>query len=371
MHYTLHMTDACNLACSYCYVNQNVHYMSRETAFAAVELAARGDPPSAGIIFFGGEPLLCRDLIYDTVAYCRKREKEKPTRFHFKITTNGLLLDEEFLEFSRRENLFIALSHDGTRLAHDRCRRDRAGNGSYDRLEKILPRLLETRPYTPVMMTVAAENVEEYAQGVRELMEKGFRYLICSLDYSGNWTPERLGLLRRQYLQLAELYYRLTVKENKFYLSPFEVKIASHIQGKGYCHERCELGKKQISVGPDGRLYPCTQFVGDAEYCIGHVDTGPDEERRWALFGRNEAIKTECEGCVVSDRCNCRCGCLNRQTTGSIDHVSPVQCAHERMLLPIADKLAARLFKEKNGLFIQKHYNDIYPILSMVEDLKR
>ncbi len=110
MHMTLHLTNDCNLQCSYCCVCQKPEYMNRSTAEHAVRLAAASGEPSCGIIFFGGELLLCRDTIRDTVAYCRARELERPVRFHFKMTTNGTLLDREFLEFSRKENIFIALS---------------------------------------------------------------------------------------------------------------------------------------------------------------------------------------------------------------------------------------------------------------------
>ena len=93
MHMTLHLTNDCNLQCSYCYVCQKPEYMNRSTAEHAVRLAAASGEPSCGIIFFGGEPLLCRDTIRDTVAYCRAMERERPVRFHFKMTTNGTLLD--------------------------------------------------------------------------------------------------------------------------------------------------------------------------------------------------------------------------------------------------------------------------------------
>jgi len=158
------------------------------------------------------------------------------------------------------------------------------------------------------------------------------------------------------------------VQEEKFYLSPFEVKISSHINQLTYCHERCELGKKQISVAPDGRLYPCVQFVGDESFAIGTVEGGIDETRREALYSRNEEEKQTCADCAIRSRCNHYCGCLNRQATGSIDRVSPALCAHERLLLPIADRLAERLYKKRNAMFIQKQYNEFYPILSLVED---
>lgn len=363
MHLTLHLTDECNLACKYCYVNQSAHTMSPETARAAVDLAARTDG-SCGIIFFGGEPLLQRQLIYDTVAYAEGLGLRG--KFHFKITTNGTLLDEEFLQFSAAHRVFIALSHDG--LAHDKNRLTHDGAPTRDAVDRAAKLLLRYRPYAPVMMTVAPNAVTDYAAGVEYLYGLGFRYLICALDYAGDWDEETLAELRRQYQRLAAWYRDLTLREVKFYFSPFEVKIASHIRQSTHCAERCELGKKQISVAPDGNLYPCVQFVGQEDFRIGDVCSGINQEKRLALYRRNEDTSEPCRSCAIRNRCNHHCACLNQQATGDYRTVSPVLCAHERMVLPIADQLAESLYRKRSAAFVQKQYNDMYPILSYLED---
>ncbi|MEL7567446.1 MAG: radical SAM protein [Dehalobacterium sp.] len=371
MHYTFHLTNNCNMACTYCYVDKhNVVLMERETAVKAVNLAA-DEKKSVGIIFFGGEPLMHKNLIYETVEYCKWMEKRHNCRFHYKVTTNGLLLDEAFMEFSLKYNIFIALSHDGIREAHDKHRVDNEGKGTFEKLTAKMELLLSKRPYAPVLMVVSPDTVDFYAKSVQYLYQRGFGYLICSLNYAAAWTDRDMKKLEKQYKELAAFYLEMTLAENKFYLSPFEVKISSHINGKTYLKERCELGKKQISVGPDGTLYPCVQFVGEKDSAIGHVDTGINEERREALFRLNGAEKEDCSHCAIKNRCNHHCGCLNKQATGSIEKVSPVLCAHERILVPIADKLAAKLYKKRNPMFIQKHYNDMYPLLSWIEDSKQ
>jgi len=372
MHYTLHLTNKCNMACDYCYVDKNEpRTMTAETAEKAVILASStntAEKPSVGIIFFGGEPLTQKELIYRTVKYCRNREREAGCFFHYKVTTNGLLLDEPFMEFARDYNVFTALSHDGVREAHDLHRRDIGGGATFDLLSEKIDLLLSYQPYAPVLMTVNPDNVQYYAKSVEYFFHRGFKYIICSMNYAGKWNEKTLLELKRQYHRLSELYAEKTLREDKFYFSPFDVKISSHINRSSYCRERCELGKKQISVGPDGTLYPCVQFVGESEYAIGNVDQGIDEKKRNNLYRINEKQKAECTGCAVKDRCNHHCGCLNKQATGFIDRVSPVLCAHERILLPIADSLAERLFKKRSALFIQKQYNDWYPLVSLVED---
>ena len=377
MHYTLHMTTQCNLRCKYCYVNYSEPDMTLETTRAVVDLAAQGASnqtsaqatnKQAGLIFFGGEPLIKRDLIFDTVAYARGREKQGGCRYFFKITTNGLLLDEEFIDFAKQENLFVALSVDGLRESHDAYRRDVANNGSYDRVTAAAKRLLAVKPYSPALMTVSPDTLPQYATGVEALFSLGFTYIIASLDYSADWQEHHLPELERQYEVLAEIYKQKTLAEEKFYLSPFEVKISSHVNNRTYCHERCELGLRQLSVGPDGTLYPCVQFVGDKNFKLGDVWSGIDETARQSLYNHNEQEKPSCELCAIRERCNHYCACLNRQATGSIDEVSPMLCAHERIVLPIADRLASQLYQKGSALFIQKHYNDFYTLASLAED---
>ncbi len=362
MHLTLHLTNRCNLACRYCYAPAGNEDMSLETAAAAIERCAEG--PNCGIIFFGGEPLLCKPLIWALMQWCEARY---PSRFHYKVTTNGTLLDADFLAAANGRGLHVALSHDGVRAAHDRLRVAADGAGSFTAVGQALALLLRHRPYAPVMLTVNPETVGLFAESVQWLQAQGVQYLIASLNYAGPWSDETLELLRKEYRALAAWHEENYRRERKFYFSPFDKRIASHVfPERG---NSCRLGRRQISVAPDGRLYPCVQFAGRDEYCIGTATGGIDEERRDAIFDCNEADKATCRGCALERRCHNKCGCLNMQTTGRLDCIPPVLCAHERMVFPIADGLAERLFKSRNALFIQRHYNPAFPILSFLEDL--
>ena len=379
MHLTLHLTAKCNLSCKYCYAAPHEGGdMSIETAKAAIDLAVKDVnknkyDSSLGIIFFGGEPLLKRDLIIEILDYCQRIEKETGQLFHFKITTNGILLDEDFIVNNKTAEVFVALSHDGLKASHDTNRVHPDGSGTFDELEDKITLLLKHKPYSPVMLVTTPKTVSYYADSVRYLYDKGFKYLICSLDYSADWNEADIRVLAKQYEILSKWYYDLTIKEAKFYFSPFEVKIESHIYPGSCKAGKCQLGQTQISVAPNGNLFPCVQFVGDGslnEYCIGNVQSGIDETSRSNLFLQNSNEKSTCIDCAIKNRCNHYCGCLNKQATGSIDVVSSVLCAHERTVLPIADKLAKKLYKKRNGMFIQKHYNELYPIISLVEEQK-
>ena len=348
--------------------------MSLETARAAIALALddRQTPgQSLGIIFFGGEPLLRRDLIQEIIRHTRELSASTGRHFHYKITTNGSLLDEEFLTGETTRDIFVALSLDGVQPAHDAHRVGASGEGTFALLEKKASLLLRHKPYAPVMAVVNPDTVRHYAESVRFLFEHGFRYLIFSLNYAAEWDDRDMARLAAQYEKIAAWYEEETLRESKFYFSPFEVKIASHVRPGSCARERCELGQKQLSIAPDGGIFPCVQFVGDEAFRIGDVRTGIDEAKRHELFTLSNQEQPVCAGCAIRHRCNHFCGCLNRQATGDIRRISPVLCAHERLLIPIADRLGERLFKKRSALFVQKHYNDYYPLVSLAEDSGR
>jgi len=360
------------MRCSYCYAPpHDGEPMSEEVGRQAMDLGSRLTSGSCGIVFFGGEPLLCKDLIYWLVDYGRELERRRAGRFHFKLTTNGLLLDDEFLEFAVRNDILVAMSFDGIREAHDRHRRLRSGKGSFNILLDRLRMLLVVRPYASVLMVVTPETAPYLTESVSFLMDQGCRYLIVSLNYAADWKESDFRVLSRQYKRLGRLYVQWTRAGRKFYLSPIEVKLSSHINRHCYRKERCELAQRQLSVDPRGYLYPCVQFPKagpNSEWCIGHVSRGVDEEARCRIAARSMVEKTTCVSCAIKDRCNNTCGCLNWQVTGSIDTVSPVLCRYEQMLVPIADRIGKSLYRKRDPLFLHKHYNAAYPVLSLLEE---
>ncbi|MGE0432600.1 MAG: radical SAM protein, partial [Planctomycetota bacterium] len=289
MHLTLHLTKDCNLRCTYCFAAPFTrHAMSQAVGERALEFGAELGNGECNVIFFGGEPLLCKERIRALIAHARQLEAAsangagddgKPTRrrFSFRISTNGTLLDDETLAYFMRENVHVALSIDGCREAHDTHRRTTGGEGTFDTVVERLAALLAVRPYSPVQMVVRPDTVKYVTQSVEFLLDEGVRYLLMSLDYTADWTEAHMRVLEREYRKLARRYIRWTEAGRKFYFSPFEQKLASHIHNGCTRTDRCEMARQQLSVDIDGYNFPCVQFPNagaDSEYCRGSIFTG-------------------------------------------------------------------------------------------------
>jgi len=367
MQLTLHLTNQCNLRCNYCFVKPGPERMTLETALAAVKLGME-DKNTSGLLFYGGEPLLERQLIFDVVNYTNSIRRKTGHNFLYKITTNGTLLDEAFLKFANDVNMTIGFSCDGP--AQDDCRLFCDGTKSLAVLEEKIPLLLQYQPYAMGMSVVDPSTVHKGADIIKYLHKKGFRYLHMGVNYSKSapWTNERLKVLEAEYRKIAEMYIRWTRAEEKFYFSSFDMKILSHLKGKNYNKDRARMNMNQPSVAPDGKIYTMSKHLNNPIFCIGDVFNGIDKQKQADIYKKGAIPAEPCQKCAIKTRCNYAYDNLNNNGDAIINDVTPVQCAHERLLTPIADYVATTLYNEQNAMFIQKHYNDLYPVMSLLED---
>lgn len=370
MNFTFHLTNNCNLACKYCFHEKKPIRMQFDVAKAAIDLSLKNGE-STGISFFGGEPLLERKLIEEIIAYTEQIHKDTGHAFYYKMTTNGTLLDEEFIQLSKKIHMVIGLSHDG--IMQDDCRVYPNGAGTATMLEQKIALLLKYQPYSIAMVTISPDTVSKFAESVNWLFQKGFRYFVTTPAYGScvQWDDVTLKELKRQYKVLTNLYYEWTIAGEKFYFGTFDSKIESYINNDKHCKHVCHMGRNQFAISPNGNIYPCNQFVGDALYYLGNVATGIETVLQQKLADEQLTIPESCQECVIRNRCIHTCGCMNKIGTGFINQVSPFQCEHERMLIPIVDELAEKLYKKKNQKFIQKHYNEWYPIISLIESYSK
>ncbi|HWB12242.1 MAG TPA: radical SAM protein [Pirellulales bacterium] len=368
-----HLTHNCNLRCVYCYTGAKFGSgMTEAVADCAADFALT-EARQQGVghletIFFGGEPLMKLNLL------CRIADRlqngARRLRTSFKMSTNGTLLTAGAVEELARRRVYVSISLDGAPETQATQRPQAAGHDTAASLDEAIDRLLRWNPCANAHCVVTPTTAGQLDSSVLWLFARGFAYVSTALDYSASWTRANLNELRGAYERLAGWYFERTMSGDKLYLSCFDDRIHSRTRGPLNRSERCHIGHRQFSIAPSGRLYPCVQFVREDEdlsMALGDVFTGFDSKARAALAACSEQAKPECAGCVLADRCSSWCACVNWQSTGRVDRASPLLCEHERLLLPIADRLANQLWKRRNAVFLHKHYNPAYPALSFAE----
>lgn len=367
------LTHNCNLRCTYCYAGDKIRRsMTFETARRAVDFLYGASSGYVTLTFFGGEPLMELDLLKAIVRYS---ESTYGQRVRFRMSTNGTLLRQSTIDFCREHDVYFVLSIDGNEKQHDRVRSFSSGSGSYAVITERLPQVFDFNPYTMAVSVVVPETAGDVAAGVRSLFRQGFRYVLQTLDYSAPWTKPDLKTLRKQYVALAGYYYDALAAGKKIYYSPFDERIKTWAQKPYGNGDLCDLANSQMAVAASGRIYPCVQFIGrDGEearvHGIGDVFGGFNEKRRRFYVEENYAEKQSCRGCALQGRCATYCGCVNWRATGDIKTVPPIICEHERVLMPIVDKLANKLWKRNVSLFRRKFYDKTFPVSSYIEDCK-
>ncbi|MDO4543923.1 MAG: radical SAM protein [Clostridia bacterium] len=343
MNFTLYLTDDCNFNCKYCSEMHGKNYMSEEVAVKAADLARSLSKSSAGFSFFGGEPLLCRDIIETAV----KRLGGDGLFTSFKLTTNGLLLDEEFLIFAQENNIEIALSHDG--ISQDKNRVDRAGEGTLAQLESKIDLLLSYQSNAVAMQTVTPQTVGEMASSVDWLYKRGFSRINTAIDCrpQADWDEDGLNLLQREYEKVSYLCADYALSSRPLNYLNFSSKILAYLYDRPCL--QCDFAIKQPCIAFDGYIYPCKSFIRDASYRIGNVQNGLNYKKQ-AELSQYSKLPQSCTDCALNTRCRCTCPCLNYTQTGNLNEVSAVQCAHEQMTIKIADNLASVLYRHDPNL---------------------
>lgn len=354
MNLTLHLTKLCQLNCSYCYEQGQggtCLRMDANTVRATVDLAF-SEPLHRmhGFSFFGGEPLLEVERIKEAVDYAKWRGREQGKSVSFRITTNGLLLNAAFLDWATEHQLKIALSHDG--VLQDKNRQDKMGQGTEERLNAIVPQLLDRQPNAVAMLTIPANDAESLCDAVGQLHDLGFRRILIAPDAraNANWTDESVAVFAEQLRKLLPL---LTA-DPSFAILNLEEKLKAGVYGVPCAS--CNLGVRQPSVDTDGGLYPCNQFLGLAAYKMGTVFTGIDRAKQRELFQSASQPIASCRSCALASRCKHSCACLNFQQNGDMHIVSPQQCALEQAFICAADALGKALYERYGAAYLSKRY---------------
>ena len=368
---TLVMTHQCNFDCRYCLQKHEDVYMPRETAVKAIDLmmdgmrraseeeeSGSGDAPalSAQISFYGGEPLLARKEIEYLVTYARTRVREIPhAKVVFEITTNGTLLDADFVAFAKKNKILLALSHDG--MAQDPVRVDRGGHPTKEVVDQKLKMLLRAFPETIIMMTIHPDQADKFSASLKMFHDMGVR-AVSFVPAHGDrveWTEEAFARLSDEMAKARDLYVKWNQGDGVFRLIPFDKKIRDYIRQKDADTPMCHFGGHKLMVDVDGKYYPCSHFIGRDGFGIGSVDEGIDRKSIRSMEKQRVESKM-CRKCELRSRCHHTCACANHGHTGSFSEVSALQCEYEKLIIHTADEAAASLISESNPRFVERMY---------------
>ena len=353
----LHVAHSCNLNCQYCFASQGKYHgeralMSFEVARQAMDflVANSGDHVNLEVDFFGGEPLMNFDVVKQTVAYARSIEKEAGKNFRFTLTTNGVDVDEEVMDFANRECHNVVMSIDGRKEVHDHLRKDYQGNGSYDRIvpkfQEFARRRGDSGYYVRGTFT---HNNTDFTNDIFHLADLGFTQLsmepvVCSPDDPYALTREDLPVLFEQYEILAKDMLRRKKEGHPITFYHYMIDLTH-----GPCiHKRiagCGSGTEYFAVTPWGDLYPCHQFVGDEAYLMGNVWDGVTNLETQEKFRQcNVYARKECDECWARLFCSGGCAANAYHATGDIRGVYEYGCElfRKRMECAIMLQVAER-----------------------------
>ena len=315
----LHIAHDCNLACKYCFAEEGEYHgrralMTYEVGKKALDflIANSGTRRNLEVDFFGGEPLMNWQVVKDLVAYGREQEKLHNKKFRFTLTTNGVLLNDEVMEFCNKEMGNVVLSVDGRKEVHDYMRPDVDGHGTYDKVVKNFKKLVDSRDGNNYYLrgTFTNRNMD-FSKDVLSMADEGFDILsvepVVLKDSPYGFTKEDLPKIFAEYDKLTEIYLKRKKEGKGFFFFHFNIDlehgpcVAKRLSG-------CGAGHEYYAVAADGNMYPCHQFAGRENYMLGNVFEGVKNKELPKEFRKTHVLsKEKCRDCWAKFFCSGGC----------------------------------------------------------------
>ncbi|MBQ3129106.1 MAG: thioether cross-link-forming SCIFF peptide maturase [Clostridia bacterium] len=351
----IHIAHTCNLNCSYCFASQGKYHgeravMSFEVGKRALDFLVEnsGTRRNLEVDFFGGEPLMNFDVVKQMVAYARSIEKEHNKNFRFTLTTNGMLIDDDVIDFANREMSNVVLSLDGRKEIHDRYRVDYTGKGSWETIVPKFQKLVEARGGKNYYMRGTFTHANpDFLNDIQQMLDLGFTELsmepvVCAPGDPSELTQDDLPIVLDQYEKLAELMRKRDKEGKPFTFYHYMIDLTG-----GPCiYKRisgCGSGTEYMAVTPWGDLYPCHQFVGEEKFRLGDIWEGVTNHETVEEFSScNVYARPECRDCWAKLYCSGGCAANAYHSTGSIKGVYKYGCElfKKRMECAIAVQVA-------------------------------
>ncbi len=356
----LHIAHDCNLKCKYCFAEEGEYHGKRELMSAEVGkkaidmlIKASGKRKNLEVDFFGGEPLMNFEVVKEIVEYARSIEKDAGKNFRFTITTNGILLNDEIMEYINKNMHNVVLSIDGRKSVHDNMRPRAGGQGSYDTIVPKFVKLAESRNQTDyyVRGTFTRHNLD-FSKDVMHLADLGFKQISVEpvvADEKEDYAiqPEDLPKIFYEYESLAKEIIDRRQQGQWFNFFHFMIDLTG-----GPCVTKrlvgCGSGTEYLAVTPTGDLYPCHQFVGMEQFKMGNVDTGiVNTNIRKSFENCNVYSKPACKKCWAKFYCSGGCTANSYNTHG--DLITPYELGCEMQKKRIECAIMIKAFENSEN----------------------
>ena len=355
----LHIAHDCNLACKYCFAEEGEYHgrralMSFEVGKKALDFLIEnsGNRRNLEVDFFGGEPLMNWEVVKQLVEYGRSKEKEHNKNFRFTLTTNGVLLNDEIMEFLNKEMSNVVLSLDGRKEVNDMMRPFRNGKGSYDMIVPKFQKFAQKRGQKDYYIrgTFTRNNLD-FSKDVIEFADLGFKQMsiepvVASEEESYAIQKEDIPQICEEYDKLAKEYIKRKKEGRGFEFFHFMIDldhgpcVAKRLSG-------CGSGTEYLAVTPWGDLYPCHQFVGEEEFLLGNVEEGITNTNMRDEFKLcNVYAKEKCKDCFARFYCSGGCAANSYKFHHSITDAYDIGCELERKRVECAIMIKAALAEE-------------------------
>jgi uncharacterized protein len=355
----LHIAHDCNLACKYCFAEEGEYHgrralMSFEVGKKALDFLIEnsGNRRNLEVDFFGGEPLMNWEVVKQLVEYGRSKEKEHNKNFRFTLTTNGVLLNDEIMEFLNKEMSNVVLSLDGRKEVNDMMRPFRNGKGSYDMIVPKFQKFAQKRGQKDYYIrgTFTRNNLD-FSKDVIEFADLGFKQMsiepvVASEEESYAIQKEDIPQICEEYDKLAKEYIKRKKEGRGFEFFHFMIDLE-----QGPCVAKrlsgCGSGTEYLAVTPWGDLYPCHQFVGEEEFLLGNVEEGITNTNMRDEFKLcNVYAKEKCKDCFARFYCSGGCAANSYKFHHSITDAYDIGCELERKRVECAIMIKAALAEE-------------------------
>lgn len=350
----LHMAHDCNLKCEYCFASQGNFkgercLMDIETGKKALEFLCEnsGNRRNLEVDFFGGEPLMNFTVIKELVAYGRELEKKYNKNFRFTLTTNGVLLNDEIIDFLNENMSNVVLSLDGRKSVNDKMRKTLTNKGSYDIIVPKFKKLVEKRGDKDYYIrgTFTNQNLD-FSEDILNFYKEGFKKVSMEpvvTDPNEYYAikEEHLDAILNEYEKFSKEYIDILKTDDKFLFFHFMIDLS-----QGPCIIKkcsgCGAGNEYMAVTPQGDLYPCHQFVGEKEFKLGDVFNGVENiELREKFKSTNVFTKDDCKNCWARFYCSGGCHANAWYNNKDINKVYKLGCEMEKKRIECAISILA------------------------------